>query len=1048
MRLPPPKPFYGSKIGHMLLLGLFLAALIGGRVLWHETFKPAGQPYATGGVLDLRGHQTDHGRTLALDGEWEFHPGVFLMSGAAPSREDAEPRFIRVPGIWNAAMRPEDPTPYGYGSYRLRILLDPEDSRVYSLYVPSVRSSSRLFVNGLLLHETGRPAPDAESQDAENAPFTVAFTADDGVIEVVIEAANHSDPRGGGLVRSLRFGLNEDIQRERFLSIGMQYFILVVLLILAAYLLVLYFIDRNRQLLHTSLLSLSIAFMVFNSSEDKLLIMLLPIDYTWRFRFLNLSILLLFHVIFSAFLSSTAGVWRARSTVALRIAIAVFACLAVLLPASSQVALRDAIFAVFAPPALPVMAVVAFRALRGLLSNMMFTLAAFAVMNHFGWWGYYLATGMKLPFYPFDLVLAIILLSNVWFSRYMALFREQQALTARLQETDRKRDEFLANTSHELRNPLHGILNLSQVVLERERHALSERSVRELGTVLSIGRQMSMMVDELLDFTRLKDGRIRLNPRPLSLHPIVNGVLDMVRHMTDESAVRLTNRIPADFPKVAADENRLTQIVFNLLHNAVKFTPQGEIAVFAELRDGMARIAVSDTGIGMDGQTARRAFLPYEQASGHRGGIGLGLSITKQLVELHGGSIDVRSAPNRGSVFTFTLPLAGAESDAEHSAAGAAVPAATEPDEAAPLWLAAASREPVPVSAPDPAGRGPSGPPPAPGQDRPRILAVDDDIVNLNILVSLLSLEQYDIVTVTNPHEALELIGSGDWDLVISDVMMPHMSGYELTRMIRKRYDIAELPVLLITARNRPEDIANGFHAGANDYVTKPVEPLELQARVSMLAHLRKSARELVRMEAAWLQAQIEPHFYFNTLNSIAALQHTNPDQMLELIDHFSTFLREKYKFQHAAESVPLADEFQLVQSYLYIEQVRYGDLLRIHWEAGDPGDLRIPPYTVQPLVENAIRHGIMRRSGGGNLWVRLVRLDGGAELSVVDDGVGMPQEVIRQLGNQELAVAPGLGIGLRNVDYRLRRMFGSGLKIESAPGRGTTVSFILNGPR
>jgi len=226
--------------------------------------------------------------------------------------------------------------------------------------------------------------------------------------------------------------------------------------------------------------------------------------------------------------------------------------------------------------------------------------------------------------------------------------------------------------------------------------------------------------------------------------------------------------------------------------------------------------------------------------------------------------------------------------------------------------------------------------------------------------------------------------------------------------------------------------------------VTKPVEPLELQARVRVLANLRRSALELVRMEAAWLQAQIEPHFYFNTLNSIAALQHTNPDQTIELIDHFSTFLREKYKFQNAAETVPLADEFQLVQSYLFIEQVRYGDLLRIHWEAGEPGDLRIPPYTLQPLVENAIRHGIMKRSGGGNLWVRLARLDGGAELSVVDDGVGMPEEIIRKLMDPSTASSNDFGIGLCNVDCRLRRNYGKGLRIESAPGEGTTISFFI----
>ena len=1029
------------KSGNLLLLGLFLILMTAGRLLWHETFKPAEQPRAAGGVLDLRGLDMASGRTFTLDGEWEFYPSVFLVSGSAGEASgQADARIVRVPGKWNADVSPDRKTPYGYGSYRLTVLLDPGDPRIYGIYVPSVRSSSKLYVNGSLLYASGRPAPEDEGYKPANKPYAASFSAgDSGMVEVIFEAANYSDPRGGGLVRSLRFGLNEDIQHERFLSVAMQQFVFAALIILSAYLLVLHFIDRSPRLLHSSLLALSIAFLVFNSTEDKLLLQLLPIDYEWNFRFLNLSIVLLAHVFCRSFIDRNAGVRPARATAALRIASAAFACLILLVPIASQTALRNAIVAVYAVPVLYVVCSVAAKALRGLPANMMVTLAAFAVVNHFAWWGYYAAKGVKLLFYPFDLVLAIILLATVWFSRYMALFREQQALAAKLQETDRRREEFLANTSHELRNPLHAILNLSQVVLERERRALSAQSERELHTVLAIGRQMTMVVDELLDFARLKDGRIRLNPRPLSLHPIVNGVLDMVRHMTDERAVRLANRIPADFPRLMADENRLTQIVFNLLHNAVKFTPKGEIAVQAELREGAARIAVSDTGIGMDDETARRVFLPYEQAAGHKGGIGLGLSITKRLVELHGGRIKVTSAPNRGSTFSFTLPLG----DAPHGEPAASAAAGAATDDSVMALAAAASDAPF---------RGHPEPLPAPPAsqaaftpDRPRILAVDDDIVNLNILVSVLSLERYEIVTVTNPLEALELIDTREWDLVICDVMMPHMSGYELARTIRKRYDIAELPVLLITSRSHPEDIANGFRAGANDYVTKPVEPLELQARVRVLSHLRKSARELVRMEAAWLQAQIEPHFYFNTLNSIAALQHTNPDQMIELIDHFGTFLREKYKFRNAAETVPLADEFHLVQSYLYIEQVRYGDLLRIHWEAGDPGDIKIPPYTLQPLVENAIRHGIMKRSGGGNLWVRLARLDGFAELSVIDDGVGMPEDVIRQLKEPLPVSAAGLGVGLRNVDYRLRRLCGKGLRIESAPGEGTRVSFILN---
>jgi len=331
--------------------------------------------------------------------------------------------------------------------------------------------------------------------------------------------------------------------------------------------------------------------------------------------------------------------------------------------------------------------------------------------------------------------------------------------------------------------------------------------------------------------------------------------------------------------------------------------------------------------------------------------------------------------------------------------------------------------------------------PPVADHGRFRILAVDDDPLHLHMLESMLFLAGYDVVTATSGAEALAVLDTREWDLVIADVVMPHMSGYELTKRIRTRYDLSELPILLLTARSRSEDFENGFRAGANDYMTKPTDPRELRARVRALTRLKQSARERLRMEAAWLQAQIEPHFFFNTLNSIAALHYMDPDQMMELIAHFGNFLRMKYKFQHAAALVPLEDELQLVRSYLHIEKARYGDRLQIHWDVGHPGNWKIPPYTLQPLVENAIKHGVMKRLEGGGVWIKLVAREGCAELSVTDDGMGMPEEMLRQLRNPPCSFN---AIALRNVDFRLKRRFGTGLRIESQWGQGTTVSFVI----
>src|SRR5690625_6872797 len=146
---------------------------------------------------------------------------------------------------------------------------------------------------------------------------------------------------------------------------------------------------------------------------------------------------------------------------------------------------------------------------------------------------------------------------------------------------------------------------------------------------------------------------------------------------------------------------------------------------------------------------------------------------------------------------------------------------------------------------------------------------------------------EYNVFTTSSGKKALELLQTEEFDLIISDVMMPHMSGYELTQKIREQFSISELPILLLTARNQLEDIHTGFLVGANDYITKPVEALELKARVEALTNLKQSVQEQLHMEAAWLQAQIKPHFLFNTLNSIASLSEVDPSKMVKLINEF-----------------------------------------------------------------------------------------------------------------------------------------------------------------
>ncbi len=423
-----------------------------------------------------------------------------------------------------------------------------------------------------------------------------------------------------------------------------------------------------------------------------------------------------------------------------------------------------------------------------------------------------------------------------------------------------------------------------------------------------------------------------------------------------------------------------------------------------------------------------RAFQPYEQGDSSMnevsGGIGLGLSTSKQLVELHGGKISVVSTLGEGTTFTFTMPLY----DSTSRVLSSELPSMTEFSDTPSMITLSKLTAPGIVSS-------------AHGR-RPKLLAVDDDPVNLKILTNVLSIKDYEIVTVTSGNDALLLLDTVQWDLIITDVMMPQMSGYELAHRIRERYTIAELPILLLTARGQAEDIYTGFISGANDYVMKPMNAIELKARVRSLTDLKQSVNERLRVEAAYLQAQIQPHFLFNTLNSISALASFDINRMSHLVDAFSSYLRLSFNFLNAEPMIPIERELELVHAYLYIEKERFEDRMTILWDYEESLHFQLPPLTIQPLVENAVRHGILSRSQGGTVSITIKEQAGDIEITISDNGQGMKNEQLQQLLSNPSNDARG--IGFLNTHKRLLRVYGKGLQIKSSEGKGTSVSFII----
>lgn len=1020
-----------------IVILLFIVLLTSLRLMWITSFTNTEQPPIVKGEFDLRNWDYTSDATVTLDGEWEFYPSVLLMDEHHPSTtSNTHTSYIHVPDGWDESLGQSGKhASFGYGTYRLRLLVNTDPDVHFSIRVPSIRSASEIYINGKSLHASGKPAADYNHYVAYNAPYTVSFATQGAQeIDIVIHVANFLDVRKGGIIRSMKLGTEEAIAKEVQLSYTMQLLMTFVFFIHTLYALILYVLrNGDRPFLYVALMFLFANGIALLGSDDKLLLFWLPINYEWSFRLMPIAFFGMAYFLYKSIQTFLPSSLRRPLSLSVLIAMTIATLLAAFLPFSIFFSAYNLLLAIAGIGIIFSIVALTIIGLKGSTHQFLFLLALIALISHFIWWGIFILTGTKIIAYPFDLIIAVMLFASVLFKHYFETYKKTEELAAKLQKIDLMKDEFLANTSHELRNPLHGMLNLAYTVLERERETLQAKSIQELHLVQEIGQRMTHSLNDLLDLLKFKDNTIHLHVGSVHLPAVVHGVFDILRYRANEKSLSLINEIPDSFPPVIADEKRLVQILFNLIHNAIKFTHVGEVRVQAEEKGQKAIIRIVDTGEGMEEGFLARMFTPYEQGSERAqnpdGGFGLGLSITKQLVELHGGTIHAESTLGKGTTFTFYLSLAenriisGTDTESQASA--------PLPDPIADVGVK--PRNQTNARSIDSQSA---------SIHKSRVLVIDDDTVNLQVVESILIPENYYVVTVSSTEKALHLLETRGWDLIISDVMMPTMSGYEWTRFVRERYTMSELPILLLTARYQAEDITAGFLAGANDYVIKPVHPNELRARVRALTDLKRTITERLQIEAAYHQAQLQPHFIFNTLNSIVALGSFDIPKMNEMIGMFSEYLQMSFKLWDSQQPVSIDDEIGLIRAYLDIENIRFGERLRIIWDVPEYVNAIIPPLTIQPLVENAVKHGVLHQMRGVTVHIQITEDESNVYVTIRDDGRGMTSEEIEAAFNTPAYEQNG--VGLQSIHKRLKQHCGNGLTIESALGEGTTCSFTV----
>ncbi|NEQ82498.1 MAG: response regulator, partial [Moorea sp. SIO2I5] len=442
--------------------------------------------------------------------------------------------------------------------------------------------------------------------------------------------------------------------------------------------------------------------------------------------------------------------------------------------------------------------------------------------------------------------------------------------------------------------------------------------------------------NDLLDFSALKHKQINLKIKPVGMREITEVVLLLSRPLVGNKNLQLINQVSSSSPPVDADENRLQQILYNLVGNAIKFTERGTIKVSAEVVTSYIKITVSDTGIGIPPDKLERIFEAFEQGDGSinrkYGGVGLGLAVTKKLVQLHGGDIDVESTPNLGSRFSFTLPISKGKverkqreevsqvqnylamaSDSEHLISDHLISDYVMSDHLISDHLMSdhlmsdhlisdhlISDHLMSDHLMSDQNLSP------PTMKALKILIVDDEPVNLQVLVNHLYLQNYKITKAVNGEDAFTKITQGyKPDLILLDIMMPKMTGYEFCKKIREKYLPNELPVVLLTAKNQISDLVAGFAAGANDYLTKPISKNELLARI-------KTHLQLAKINVAYGRFVPREFLQFLERDSIIDVQLGDNVQK-----EMTVLFSDIRSFTSLSEKMSPQDNFNFINDYL-----------------------------------------------------------------------------------------------------------------------------------
>lgn len=811
---------------------------------------------AKNGVIDLRNWDFNSNGMIKLDGQWEYYSNELLTPKDLASAS-LQKKYSTVPGTFGG---------FGYGTYRLKILV-PNDDILYSVKIDFIQNAFKLWAGNKQIASVGIVGKSKNEMKPQLLPQTASFYSENGEVYLLLQVSNFYTKFG--FIDTIVMGKAETINTYREKKLAFDLFLLGSTVIAAIYNLAVYLRRRkDKAPLYFALVCIIVSVRTLFLGERFFISLFPGFDYiiSGKIRIWTFYLYIPFIVLF---VNRNYGEILSKRLVAVsKISAYLYAILVLLSPSKYYIQLIVPFEIIALMNLLYMMWKISKVYIAENTSDYLTVVGLFALfITRVNDILYEYSIIITNSFAPLGIFIFIIANYYVLAERQSKTLTKSEELSEKFKSLNNLKDDFLATTSHELKTPLNGIIGVAENLSENSSSFLSGDEKDSLFLISSSARRLSNMVDDIILFSRLKNNEIKLNKKPVKINKLLEMVIKFSEPSIKNKDLNLVNLIDSRIPYIYGDEDRIQQIFYNLLGNAIKFTQQGEIVISYEIKEGFIEISIKDTGIGIPEDMLGRIFNIYEQVEGiteNYGGTGLGLYITKNLINLHGGEIKVNSIVNRGTKFTFTFKLCSEDEFCIFDLQNSGVKDASE-------YTGSLVEDSIKEQVDDTGGK---------GHRNYKILIVDDEYINQKVLEDYISPISKNILKASTGKQALQIVKENrDLDLVIVDMMIPDLMGYEICSIIRENYSLFELPILMMTASSRPENLVVSFECGANDYLRKPFGKQELTSRINTLLTLKYSVSEALLLvhQVAMANEKIE---------SLSAKNSESTRKVEELIEY------------------------------------------------------------------------------------------------------------------------------------------------------------------